>query len=126
MGFIKKGILGQPLKHFLFWLEKSGIIANSYRILHGRKTSPINFSYYFIYIFFFYSYFHIWQWERMDEMRLKCILENLKGELKWISLSLLFWQLTKTSTFNKFIYKSDLKDDAQNIDFMTFTKEELE
>jgi len=38
----------------------------------------------------------------------------------------IFVSTFSTSTFNKFIYKSDLKDDAKVIDFMTFTREELE
>ena len=48
---------------FLFWLEKTGIIENSYRILHGRKTSPIKFPI----ILFIFSFLFIFLYLAMRE-----------------------------------------------------------
>lgn len=38
----------------------------------------------------------------------------------------IFVSTFSTPTFNEFIYKSDLKHDAKGIDFIIFTREELE
>ena len=108
MGFIKKGILGQLLKHFLLWLGKTGIIANSYRILHGRKTLTITFSYYLIHIFFFIHIFifgHERGWMKWDWNVFWRISKVLRREIKWTSLSLLFRHPHLTSLYTKVISK---------------------